>query len=96
MTRIIRTYTARDDLRQIWAYIAHDNMTAADQLIDEFERTLHLLARNPQMGQSVEEYRAGLRRFTVGNYLLFYEPIEGGIRLVRVLHGARRMDDLFH
>lgn len=81
-------------MRQIWAYVAQDNETAADNLIDEIESTLGLLARNPRLGQSVEQYRAELRRFTVGNYLLFYEPLDDGIRLVRFLHGARRMDDL--
>ena len=94
MPRILRTHPASDDLRQIWLFIAEDNVAAADGLIDEVERTLRLLARYPQMGQSVEEYRPGLRRLTLSNYLLFYEPIEGGIRLVRVLHGARRLEDL--
>jgi toxin ParE1/3/4 len=94
MPRIVRTFPARDDLRQIWAYIAQDNIPAADRLIDEVERTLFLLAHSPWMGQSVDEYRVGLRRFTLGNYVLFFEPIEGGIRLVRVLHGARKMEDL--
>jgi plasmid stabilization system protein ParE len=36
-----------------------------------------------------------LRRFTVESYLLFYERTEDGIRLVRVLHGGRRIEDLF-
>ena len=64
-------------------------------MIDEIERTLRLLARNPELGQAVEQYRAGLRQFTVGSYVLFYEPIDGGVRLVRMLHGARKMDELF-
>jgi toxin ParE1/3/4 len=95
MPRIVRTYPARDDLRQIWLYIAQHNLTAADRLIDKFERTLQSLARHPSMGESAAQYRPGLRRFTVGNYVLYYEPIHGGVRLVRVLHGARNIDDLF-
>jgi toxin ParE1/3/4 len=95
MARIVRTFPARDDLRQIWVYVAQHNLVAADRFIDEIERTLRLLAGNPQMGQAIEQFRAGLRQFTVGNYVLFYEPIEGGVRLVRVLHGARKMDQLF-
>jgi toxin ParE1/3/4 len=47
------------------------------------------------MGESVPQYRPGLRRFTVGKYVLYYEPIQGGVRLVPVLHGARNIDDLF-
>jgi toxin ParE1/3/4 len=95
MPRIVRTYPARDDLRQIWLYIAQHNLAAADHLIDRFERTLRSLARHPLMGESVDQYRPGLRRFTVGNYVLYYEPIQGGVRLVRVLHGSRKLDDLF-
>jgi len=94
MARIVRTFPARDDLRQIWLYIAQHNVAAADRLIDKFERTLASLARHPLMGESVAQYRPGLRRFTVGKYVLYYEPINGGVRLVRVLHGARNIDDL--
>lgn len=95
MPRIERTYPARGDLQQIWLYIAQDNLAAADRLIDEIERTLELLARSPQMGQSVDKYRGGLRQFTVGNYVLFYQSINDGVRLVRVFHGARNLEDLF-
>jgi toxin ParE1/3/4 len=82
-------------LRKIWLYIAQHNLTAADRLIDRIQRTLQTLARHPLMGESVPQYRPSLRRFTVGNYVLCYEPIQGGVRLVRVLHGARNIDDLF-
>ena len=95
MPRIVRTYPARDDLRQIWLYIAQHNLSAADRMIDKFERTLRSLARYPLMGEAVPQIRAGLRRFTVGNYVLYYEPIKGGVRLMRVLHGARKIEDLF-
>ncbi len=54
-----------------------------------------MLARHPLMGEAVPQYRPGLRRFTVGNYVLYYEPINGGVRLVRTLHGARKIEGLF-
>jgi toxin ParE1/3/4 len=95
MARVVRTFPARDDLRQIWLHIANDNLTAADQFIDEIERMLILLARNPQIGQAVDRYRVGLRQFTVGKYVLYFESVEEGIRLVRVLHGARKIEELF-
>jgi toxin ParE1/3/4 len=95
MPRIVRTYPARDDLRLIWVYVAQHNVAAADRLIDKFERTLQSLSRHPFMGEAVPQYRLGLRRFSVENYVLFYEPIKGGVRLVRVLHGARDINELF-
>jgi toxin ParE1/3/4 len=92
MPRIVRTLPARDDLRQIWLYLGEHNLTAADRVIDKIERTMRSLARYPSMGATVAEFRPGLRRFPVGNYVLYYEPIEGGVRLVRVLHGAQDAD----
>jgi plasmid stabilization system protein ParE len=47
------------------------------------------------MGEAVDHIRLGLRRVTHGNYLIFYEPRESGILLVRVLHGTRKFEDLF-
>lgn len=94
MPRIVRTLPARDDLLQIWFHIAQDSVAAADRLIDLLEEHLQLISQNPFMGQSVEQYRVGLRQFTVGNYVLFYIPIDDGIQLIRVLHGARKFEDL--
>lgn len=93
MPRIEQTYPARGDLQQIWLYIAQENLTAAARLIDEIER---LLAHSPLMGQATDTYRVGLRQFTVGNYVLFYQQINDGVRLVRVFHGARNLEDLFN
>lgn len=94
MARILRTFPARDDLLQIWLYVAEQNVEAADRLIERIDRTVRLLARHPMLGEAVPQYRPDLRRFTVGNYVLYYEPIESGVRLIRVLHGARKADDL--
>ncbi len=94
MARIVRTHPARDDVRKIWLQVAQHNLTAADRLIDRFDRTLRTLARNPMIGESAERYRPGLRRFTVGNYVLYYEPIQDGVRLVRALHGFREINEL--
>jgi toxin ParE1/3/4 len=93
MAKIIRTLPARDDLLQIWLYVAEHDVGAADRLIDRIDRTVRLLARHPKLGESVPQYRPELRRFTVGNYVIYYEPFESGVRLIRVLHGARKADE---
>lgn len=67
---------------------AHDER-AADNLLDRIEATLDRLADHPRLGQRRSGGGAGLRSFTVPPYILLYEPIPGGIRLIRVLHGAR-------
>jgi toxin ParE1/3/4 len=95
MARIVRTALARADLRDIWLYIAQDSINAADRFLDRIDHTVRLLADNPGLGEPQEHLKQGLRRFVVGTYLIFYEPIPDGIRVVRVLHGARRWEDMF-
>jgi toxin ParE1/3/4 len=95
MSRIKRTRRALVDVKKIWVYIAERNYVAADALIERIDAALKLLAKNPYMGEAVDHLHPGLRRFTVGNYLLFFEPIDDGIRLLRVVHAARKLDDLF-
>lgn len=99
MPRIIRTASALQDVYGIWDYIAiqQQHPDAADRLIDEIDEFLNLLLQQPRMGEAVDHLRPNTRRCVVHNhYLLFYEIITDGIRLLRVLHGARliRPEDL--
>ncbi len=41
------------------------------------------------------ELAAGLRCYSVGNYVIYYRPAKDGIEVARVLHGARDVDRLF-
>jgi toxin ParE1/3/4 len=95
MSQLLRTSDARYDLTAIWLSIAKDNLPAADRLMDRIENTLESMSKSPYMGEAVDYLRPGARRFMVGNYQLFYEPMDDGIRLLRVYHAARRIEDLF-
>ena len=54
-----------------------------------------LLADNPHMGPARPDIAKELRYHPVGNYLLLYRVIANGIELVRVVHGARDLQQLF-
>jgi plasmid stabilization system protein ParE len=54
-----------------------------------------LLAQFPEMSEMVPHLGQDVRRHCQGNYLIFYVPIESGIELRRILHGARRIENLF-
>jgi len=86
---------ARSDLDEIWFYIAQDNPDAADQFTRTLVSRFPLLASMPQMGRPREELASRLRSFSVGNYVIFYRPMENGVEIVRVLHGARDLPPLF-
>ncbi len=53
------------------------------------------MADFPNMGVSREELKTALRSQPVGNYLIFYFPLEDGVDIIRVLHGSRDMARLF-
>ena len=89
MARIIRAPAAEADAVEIWAYIAEDNVAAADQLLDRFDRIIHQLSFQPHLGKTVDAIAPGLRFLPLGNYLIFYRAIEEGVEIARILHGAR-------
>lgn len=95
MSKVVRNRLSVSDYEEIWHYVAKDNPRAADRLIQKFEHQLEMLSKMPDMGKGEEDLFPRLRSFPVGSYLLYYLPIEGGIRLVRVLHGARDIDSDF-
>jgi toxin ParE1/3/4 len=95
MSRYRLTDEARQDLDEIWLYIAEDNLPAADSFLDALYDRFVLLAQQPLLGRARPELAPNLRSFPVGNYVMFYRPIDDGIEVARVLHGSRDIDALF-
>ena len=89
MPHILMTRQSRTDLVEILLYIRRDNPRAAKRLLATIHNKLQLLAEFPGLGRPREELARSLRSFPIGNYVLFYRPIEPGIQLIRVLHGGR-------
>jgi toxin ParE1/3/4 len=81
-------------LRGILEYIARDKPLAAMTFVETLKEKCHILARFPLLGSSREELAPGLRMFPVGNYVIYYRPQSAGVRIERVLHGARDADAL--
>jgi len=78
----------------IWFYIALDNVVAADNLLDDIDSSCQLLAMQPQAGRLRPELAPELRSFPVGRYVVFYQPQDDGIEVVRVLHSARDIESI--
>ena len=95
MPDIRRTAQAEEDLIDLWLYIAQDNPSAADHLLDEIEDKFLLLVANPRLGPARPDIAPDCRYFPVGRYLILYRLIPDGIEVVRVVQGSRRLEDLF-
>ncbi|WP_217572178.1 type II toxin-antitoxin system RelE/ParE family toxin [Mesorhizobium sp. GbtcB19] len=85
---------AEADIEAIALYIAEDSPSAALRWYSEMLSYCQRIAEMPGMGIARPEVRADLRTFPVGNYLILYRQIEGGAEIVRVIHGARRWQEL--
>lgn len=90
------SHLARADLAQIHDYIARNNPAAAFRQVDVFFGKFQTLADQPLIGQLREDLRANLRTFSAGNYVICYLAEADGVEVVRVLHGARDIEALFH
>jgi toxin ParE1/3/4 len=86
---------AEEDLKEIWAYVAEYNPDAAGKLIKEITGKFALLRDHPQMGREQDKLLVDLRSFAVKNYIIFYQPFEGGIEILRILHGSRDIGRIF-
>ena len=95
MSEIFRRPDAEADLDDLWLFIAQDDPVYADRFIDRIADTCNLLGENPLMGRSRPELAPDLRSFPVGSYLIFYQPLDDGIEIIRIISAARDVDALF-
>ena len=91
MHSIIRTDRADEDLIDIWSYIAADNISAADRVLDAIEARWENLARHPYSGVARDDIAPGIRHLVSGEYLTLYRLSRGAIEIVRVLHRRRKI-----
>ena len=93
--QILRTPLANDDMLSIWEYIAADNEATADNFLRQIDQVFQRLVESPGIGRSQDQFTSGLRSFPIGRYVIFYQTIPNGIEIIRVLHGARQLEDFF-
>lgn len=96
MGKYIITRQAEYDIDEILIYIAADNIDAALSFNDRLTHLFEILAENPLAGRERPELKEDLRSIPEGNYLIFYRKWAGNIAIVRILHGARDLDELFN
>jgi toxin ParE1/3/4 len=83
------------DLDDHCSYIAADNPEAAVRIRRMIFNTADLLAKHPELGRRIRKAQprhAHIRWFVVPkfrNHLIFYQPFQETIMVVRVLHAAQ-------
>jgi toxin ParE1/3/4 len=95
--RVLRRPRVYHDIAEQARFIADDSPAAAELFIDSVEQAFAMLADLPGIGVS-RTYIPDLRMWRVPSFekhLIFYRPLEDGVEVIRVLHGARDLVGLF-
>jgi toxin ParE1/3/4 len=90
--RIRHTAQAHRDLLDIWLGIAPDNQAAADRVYDRLEARVRILQQHPEIGPARPDIAPDARVLLEAPYLILYRILPDALQIVRVLHGARRID----
>ncbi len=61
MTPLQKSWRAEEDLSDIFAWIAQDNVEMAEQFLEATESTFQFINRNPGIGRERFNYTVGLR-----------------------------------
>lgn len=87
--KIVFSPESRQDLREIFRYIADDNLDAAIGFVRRLKQRCIDLAPMPNVGRQRQEIAEGYRSVTEGDYVIFYVVGDDSVEIVRVIHSKR-------
>lgn len=94
MARVVVSTPADVDIQAAWLHLAEHGIEAADRLVDRFEEVFRQLQTFPYLGEVHPHPHQELRRTTAPPYVIVYKVTGGEVTIVRVLHSARRWEEL--
>jgi toxin ParE1/3/4 len=90
VNRVRFTCRAREDLLDIWLYVARRSSGAiADQICDRIEERCRRLREHPQIGRPRPEIAEGARAPVIERWLALYRLRDNGAQVVRIVDGSR-------
>lgn len=95
MKRVTVAPEADQDLVDISSYIGEDNAIRAVTFVREIFDKFRVIAEPPQSFAVRDDVTSGLRAANLGSYIIFFVDYDTHVRIVRVMHGARNIPELF-
>ena len=95
--KLVWAHRARQDLKEIGSFIAHDKPGAARSWVERLRARARDAARIPSAGRVVPEFaRQDVRELLLGNYRIVYCVGEAAVTVLCVFEGHRllRSDDI--
>lgn len=93
--RLIITPLAEQDIEVIADYIAQNNPRRAVSFVRELYDQCKTISANPLGYRLRAELADDIRSCAYSSYVIFFSVVENDVLIVRVLHGARDMDQAF-
>ncbi|MCG9893301.1 MAG: type II toxin-antitoxin system RelE/ParE family toxin [Thermosynechococcaceae cyanobacterium MS004] len=76
-------------------YYLTRNIEAGENLFQEFTRKCENLVRFPSLGRSYGHIRPGMRGIPLDSYIIFYQIVNDGVEVLRVVGGRQDLEELF-
>ena len=95
MATVTISNRAKNEIKSVIFNITQENPPAATKFLKSLVDKLDTLALLPRIGVERSEYGEGVSTFPFGNYIIFYQPTDSGVDIIRFLHGARNLPYVF-
>ncbi len=92
---VIFSPQAREDLREIFIYIAEDSPPAARLVLTRIKERVKELKDNPHIGRPGRVPGTRELVITKTSYLAPYQVVDDAIQILRVYHGSRQWPERF-
>ncbi|PZD74408.1 Toxin ParE1 [Acaryochloris thomasi RCC1774] len=86
---------ASQDLDAISDYFLARNIEAGERICLEFTQKCEKLMRFPKLGRSYDAIRSGMRGLPLEGYIIFYQVVDDGVEILRVLGGRQNLEEIF-
>jgi len=92
---VIWSIPARNDLRQIYEYIAKDSRYYATNVVENIVSKAENLDEFPEIGRVVPEVGdENVRELIIYSYRLIYELVSNDVQILAIIHGKRDFSSL--
>lgn len=83
------------DLEEIWVYFSEQNESSANKILKQITDKCSQLLEFPKAGRERNDLLLNLRSIPTGKFIIFYQEMDFGIEVIRILHGSQNIEYLF-
>jgi toxin ParE1/3/4 len=95
MTQYVIAKAASQDLDELLEYFLTLNVEAGERFVQLFNRKCQSLVQFPKIGRIYDHIAPGLRGVPLNGYIIFYQIVDDGLTIVRVVSGYRNLESIF-